>query len=270
MSKIKKNLEFMGKPLEGFLAIPDYKVKALSLSKQVEKLPFKVNFINTADPVNSVFVEQLIALNVKAFGEMGVPPWVLANFGTIGAGICGGLIWKGKPVSMWDFVGITGQSQAVHDWTLLVDPDLENSGLGTITFAFQLHIAGAIAKYFQFIAQTDNKALNLYLKNIYSLEIKSYGFCHTKPNSMLLVTQIPENAYQAIVQGKAFKPNVSQFFKTETMIKQGDLDWQKGLVVPANAHQVFLAINEKIVKGEKFKLAGINTVNKEQHLLIKK
>ena len=260
----------MGKPLEGFLAIPDYKVKDLSLSKQVEKLPFKVNFINTADPVNSDFVEQLIALNVKAYGEMGVPPWVLANFGTIGAGICGGLIWKGKPVSMWDFVGIAGQSQVVHDWTLLVDPALEGNGLGTITFAFQFYIAGAIAKYFQFIVQTDNKALNLYLKNLYPLEIKSYGFCHTKPNSMLLVTRVPKNAYQAIIQGKAFKPMMNKLPKAKTMAEAENLDWQKGLLVPASAHQVFLAINKELVNGEKFKLTGITTVGKEQYLLIKK
>jgi ribosomal protein S18 acetylase RimI-like enzyme len=227
--------------LEVFVVVNhDYHHKYKSI---MDEFPFKTKFIDPSTQEGQDFTREMIDLNEKAYG---------ANFGTIGAGITAGFLSNNKPISKLSLVGNISEPNIAHQWTLLVDPDFEGLGIGSISFALALHLAQE-KDFLTFIIQTDNLSSNIYLKNIYQLDIMSYGFVHSCENSMLIKTKIPkENIFKTIVDNKI--PNL-KFEDFETVTHEIPLT-NISFWVREDNHMLLKKLNELINAGHKFVFKG--------------
>lgn len=215
------------------------------IKNNVKELPFATRFIDPATYAGQEFVKSMIELNEKAYGKgMAAPSWTFANFGTIGAGITGGFMINGQPISKFSVVGDAVDPDISHEWTLLTDPDYQGEGLGTITLGLALEVCKH-KKYHTFIMQTDNSSNLIYLKNPHTLNILSYGFIHTKKNSMLIKTQIPKNPFKAILQSQRTPTTIDKMVVNEIPSKSDF--W-----VESFNHQLLIQMNDLINNGEKF------------------
>lgn len=216
------------------------------LKNNIDHLPFNIKYIDPATYSGQEFIKSMIELNEKAYGKgMAAPPWTFANFGTIGAGVTGGFMINNQPISKFSIVGDLSDSNISHEWTLLSDPAYQGKGLGTITLGLALEVCKH-KKYHTFIMQTDNSSNLVYLKNPHQLQILSYGFIHTKKNSMLIKTKIPKDPLKTITTAKSSKKNL-EAVTTIHVIPNDDEFW-----VEANNHQLFIKINNSINDGSMY------------------
>ena len=219
----------------------------------MEGFPFKTKFIDPTTTEGYDFTYEMIQLNEKAYGAgMAAPDWTFANFGTIGAGLTAGFLLDGIPVAKLCLVGNVSDPKIAHEWTLLVDPEHEGEGLGSLTFALALHLIQD-KDYLTFIIQTDNASSNIYLKNIYPLYILSYGFVHTRKNSMLIKTKIPkENPFKSVLANPLGKYEFSDYkIAKDNLEELGECFW-----VQQNNSKLYRIINDEIAKGEDFIIKG--------------
>lgn len=219
----------------------------------MDKFPFKTVFIDPATTEGYDFTYEMVKLNEKAYGVgMAAPDWAFANFGTIGAGLTAGFLIDGMPAAKLCVVGNVSDPKIAHEWTLLVDPKYEGEGLGSLTFALALHLIQD-KDYLTFIIQTDNASSNIYMKNIYPLNILSYGFVHTRKNSMLIKTKIPkENPFEAILANKVEKYELDEYdIAKDDLEGLGDCFW-----VQQNNSKVYRIINDEIKNGKKYIIKG--------------
>lgn len=219
----------------------------------MENFPFKTVFIDPTTTEGYDFTYEMIQLNEKAYGVgMAAPDWTFANFGTIGAGLTAGFLIDGIPAAKLCVVGNISDPKVAHEWTLLVDPEHEGEGLGSLTFALALHLTQD-KDYLTFIIQTDNPSSNIYLKNIYPLNILSYGFVHTRKNSMLIKTKIPkENPFESILSNPVKKYELHDYkIAKDNLEDLGECFW-----VQQNNSKVYRIINKEIAKGRKFIIKG--------------
>jgi GNAT superfamily N-acetyltransferase len=152
-------------------------------------IPFQTNLIDPSTEQGHNFVNSMIELNEAAYGKgMAAPAWTFANFGTIGAGITGGVMIDNIPISKFSIVGDLMNPQISHEWTLLTHPDYQGKGLGKLTLALALQVS-AHKTHHTFIMQTDNNSNLIYLQNPHPLQIMAYGFIHTRLNSFLIKTK---------------------------------------------------------------------------------
>ncbi|OIP96181.1 hypothetical protein AUK40_05220 [Candidatus Wirthbacteria bacterium CG2_30_54_11] len=225
--------------------------------------PFPIRYIDPATYRGQEFTRDMIALNEKAYGEkMAAPAWTFANFGTIGAGITGGFLSHGLPVSKFSMVGNIWDPHTAHDWTMLVDPEYEGRGLASITLGYALQ-AASDKQYFSFIAQTDNSSINLYLKLPHELSILAYGFVHTRRNSLLLKTKIPEQPFATVVKSSMPEAVLSHYPIAREKLPDGHAFW-----MPAKNHQLWLDLNEHLLTGDHFALSACCTEGKQIYLLV--
>jgi len=219
----------------------------------MENFPFNTVFYDPATTEGYDFTYELIQLNEKAYGAgMAAPDWTFANFGTIGAGLTAGLLIDGIPVSKLCIVGNVSDPTIAHEWTLLVDNSREAEGLGSLTFALALHMVQD-KDYLTFIIQTDNSSSNIYLKNIYPLNIMAYGFVHTRKNSLLIKTKIPkENPFETLLSNK-----VEQYELADYDIAKDDIEsLGNSFWVQQNNSKIYRMINEQIGKGKNYIIKG--------------
>lgn len=231
----------------------------------MEKLPFKTVFIDPSTTEGYDFTYEMIQLNEKAYGAgMAAPDWAFANFGTIGAGLTAGFMIDGIPAAKLCVVGNVSDPTIAHEWTLLVDPKHEGEGLGSLTFALALHLTQD-KDYLTFIIQTDNASSYIYLKNIHPLNILSYGFVHTRKNSMLIKTKIPkENPFTAILSNKLENYELSDHVIAKDVLEGlGDSFW-----VQQNNSKVYRMIDEEIKNGKKYIIKGKQQENNISYFLI--
>lgn len=243
--------KYKGLNLEVFIVVNRLywdKYKAL-----MKDFPFETVFIDPTTVEGYDFTYEMIQLNEKAYGAgMAAPDWTFANFGTIGAGLTAGFLIDGIPAAKLCVVGNVSDPKVAHEWTLLVDPKHEGEGLGSLTFALALHLTQD-KDYLTFIIQTDNASSNIYLKNIYPLNILSYGFVHTRKNSMLIKTKIPkENPFQTVLGNNIKKYELKDYpIANGNFEELGDCFWVK-----QNNSKIYRIINEEILNGKKFIIKG--------------
>jgi len=219
----------------------------------MENFPYNTIFYDPATTEGFDFIYELIQLNEKAYGAgMAAPDWTFANFGTIGAGLTAGLLIDGIPVSKLCMVGNVSDPTIAHEWTLLVDNSHEAEGLGSLTFALALHLVQD-KDYLTFILQTDNSSSNIYLKNIYPLNIMAYGFVHTRKNSLLIKTKIPkENPFETLLSN-----TVEQYELADYDIAKDDIEsLGNSFWVQQNNSKIYRLINEQIRKGKNYIIKG--------------
>lgn len=219
----------------------------------MENFPYNTVFYDPATTEGIDFIYELIRLNEKAYGAgMAAPDWTFANFGTIGAGLTAGLLIDGIPATKLCMVGNVSDPTIAHEWTLLVDSSYEAEGLGSLTFALALHLVQD-KEYLTFIIQTDNASSNIYLKNIYPLNITAYGFVHTRKNSLLIKTKIPkDNPFETVLGNK-----VEQYELADYDIAKDDLEsLGNSFWVQQNNSKIYRMINEQISKGKNYIVKG--------------
>lgn len=218
----------------------------------MKDFPFETIFIDPTTTEGYDFTYEMIQLNEKAYGAgMAAPDWTFANFGTIGAGLTAGFLVDGIPAAKLCVVGNVSDPKVAHEWTLLVDPKHEGEGLGSLTFALALHLTQD-KEYLTFIIQTDNPSSNIYLKNTNPLNILSYGFVHTRKNSMLIKTKIPNNPFETVLANKAEKYGIDDFKMAKDDLEGlGESFW-----VQQNNSKVYRMINDEIAKGKKYIIKG--------------
>lgn len=208
-----------------------------ALQQNVLNLPFQSVFIDPSTEEGHEFVNSMIELNETAYGKgMAAPAWTFANFGTIGAGVTGGVMLNNVPISKFSIVGDLVNPNISHEWTLLTHPDFQGKGLGKLTLALALQLSSHKTHH-TFIMQTDNNSNLIYLQNPHPLQILAYGFIHTKRNSFLIKTKIPQNAFQSFLANEREK-----FLVGEVRI-EGDF-WIK-----SNEHDKLMKINAEINNG---------------------
>jgi len=235
--------------------------------KLTSSLPFNTKFIDPATPEASDFIQKVVELNEKAYGDgMAAPYWAYANFGTIGAGITAGFLVDGTPISQLSLVGSISDEKVAHEWTLLVDPMLEGQAIGTLTFALVLHLCQD-KDFLTFIMQTDNSSVNIYLKSTYPLMITSYGFVHTRTNSFMIKTKIPgANGFEDLLDTK-----VKQYkFEDYPIAEEDAIPNSKCFWVHQDNHKLYQAINESISQGQKYSIKAKEQKEKYMYLLIEK
>ena len=231
----------------------------------MEGFPFKTVFIDPSTTEGYDFTYEMVQLNEKAYGVgMAAPDWAFANFGTIGAGLTAGFLIDGIPVGKLCVVGNVSDPKIAHEWTLLVDPAHEGEGLGSLTFALALHLVQD-KDYLTFIIQTDNPSSNIYLKNVNPLNILSYGFVHTRKNSMLVKTKIPkENTFETVLGNTTEKFELDDYPMAKDELEGlGDTFW-----IQQNNSKVYRMINEEIKKGKKYIIKGKYQDNGISYFLI--
>ncbi|WP_409227141.1 hypothetical protein [Gudongella sp. SC589] len=230
----------------------------------MEGFPFKTNFIDPATTEGFDFTYEMVQLNEKAYGAgMAAPDWTFANFGTIGAGLTAGFLIDGIPVAKLCVVGNVSDPKIAHEWTLLVDPAHEGEGLGSLTFALALHLVQD-KDYLTFIIQTDNPSSNIYLKNIHPLNILSYGFVHTRKNSMLVKTKIPNNPFETLLGNTTEKFELDEYPMAKDELESlGDTFW-----VQQNNSKIYRMINDEIKNGKKYIIKGKYLENSVSYFLI--
>ena len=235
--------------------------------KMMQALPFKTKFIDPATPEAADFIHEIVVLNEKAYGAgMAAPDWTFANFGTIGAGITAGFLSNGKPVSQLSLIGNISDPTIAHEWTLLVDPELEGQAIGTLTYALVLHLAQE-KDYITFIMQTDNSSVNIYLKHSYPLMITAYGFVHTRKNSMMIKTKIPKkDGFETLLKGKIKQFAYEDYPVAKDVIPVED----KCFWLCHDSHGLYQSINAKIGAGEKYAIIGKTEIGPDMYLLIEK
>lgn len=231
----------------------------------MKDFPFKTVFIDPSTTEGYDFTYEMVQLNEKAYGAgMAAPDWAFANFGTIGAGLTAGFLIDGIPVAKLCVVGNVSDPKIAHEWTLLVDPAHEGEGLGSLTFALAMHFVQD-KDYLTFIIQTDNASSYIYLKNIYPLNILSYGFVHTRKNSMLIKTKVPKEDVFATVLGntpKKFELNDYPMAKDD-LESLGDTFW-----IQQNNSKVYRMINDEIKNGKKYIIKGKYFENNISYFLL--
>lgn len=233
----------------------------------LQGVPFQTRFIDPSKQSGQEFIHKMISLNEKAYGKgMAAPAWTFANFGSIAAGITAGFMSKGHPISKLTLVGTLADPDISHEWTLLVDPEYESKGLGSITYALALQLAQN-KKYHTFILQTDNGSANIYLKSPYPLEIQAYGFVHTATNSMLLKTKIPaQNPFEAMLKQKSTIYQYNEFpLAVNAAFTNSNKAW-----FAADNHSLFLEMNDEIQRGAKYNFIGKTIKDEKIFLLIEK
>ncbi len=233
------------------------------LKINLKTLPYSIRFVDAGSYRGQDFVREMISLNEKAYGVgMAAPSWTYANFGTIGAGVTSGFLSQGVPVSKFNIVGNAMDPEIAHEWTLLVDPDFQGRSLASLTVAFALQMVSD-KKYFTFLTQTDNSAINTYLKFPKPLQILAYGFVHTKRNSFMFKTEIPQNPFSSFLQNLAKEYSLEDYPIVKMLPKDVSMFW-----VPAQNHQLLLDLNEQIITGGSFSLRGKTTKGTTTYLLI--
>jgi len=227
----------------------------------LKPIPFPCLYLDPTKESTYPFIYKMVELNEKAYGKkMSAPIWTYSNFGTIGSGITGGFIIDNKLISKFNVVGDVVDSDTSHEWTLLTDPEYQGKSIGTATLALAMQVCG-LKKYHTFISQTDNPSNIIYLKNCYPLKILSYGFIHTKPNSLFIKTKIPKNAFEVFIKNKN-KKKYSVDFNNSKIPEKGIFS------LKADRHDSFLKLNQKIQTGSKcYLLDWIK--NGENYLVIK-
>lgn len=231
----------------------------------MEDFPFKTVFIDPSTTEGYDFTYEMVQLNEKAYGAgMAAPDWTFANFGTIGAGLTAGFLIDGIPVAKLCVVGNVSNPKIAHEWTLLVDPAHEGEGLGSLTFALALHLVQD-KDYLTFIIQTDNPSSNIYLKNVNPLNILSYGFVHTRKNSMLVKTKIPkEKTFETVLGNPTNKFELDDYPMAKDELESlGDTFW-----IQQNNSKVYRMINEEIKNGKKYIIKGKHQDNGISYFLI--
>jgi|GEM_PF-847533 GNAT superfamily N-acetyltransferase len=231
----------------------------------MEDFPFKTVFIDPSTTEGYDFTYEMVQLNEKAYGAgMAAPDWTFANFGTIGAGLTAGFLIDGIPVAKLCVVGNVSDPKIAHEWTLLVDPAHEGEGLGSLTFALALHLVQD-KDYLTFIIQTDNPSSNIYLKNVNPLNILSYGFVHTRKNSMLVKTKIPkEKTFETVLGNPTNKFELDDYPMAKDELESlGDTFW-----IQQNNSKVYRMINEEIKNGKKYIIKGKHQDNGISYFLI--
>jgi len=225
-------------------------------------LPWPVKYFDPSDYRGHAFTREIIELNEAAYGKgMAAPAWTFANFGTIGAGITGGLLCDGQPIAKFSIVGNINDPTISHEWTLLVHPDYQGKGIGSLTLALAIQ-AVRQKRFHTFFTQTDNASLHAYLKVPHPLELLAYGFVHTRPNSLLIKVAIPAEPLKTILGHKpravalAEYPIVVDSIPTETA-------W-----IGANNHQLWLDLNEALHAGQRFALTGRTVEDGKTYLLV--
>lgn len=233
----------------------------------LKHLPFPRRMVDPAMMSGQEFIREMILLNEKAYGKhMAAPAWTFANFGSIASGISAGFLSKGHPISKLTLVGTLANEKISHEWTLLVDPEFEKMGLGTLTFALALELVRD-KDYHTFILQTDNASANIYLKNPYPLCIQAYGFVHTAHNSMFIKTQIPKpNPFEILMS----QPAVSYEYSDFPLADNAQFNHAQCAWFLADNHSLFLEINEEIQKGHAFNFKGKTIKDGKIFLLIEK
>jgi GNAT superfamily N-acetyltransferase len=207
------------------------------IQQNLLNLPFQTNLIDPSTEQGHDFVNSMIELNEAAYGKgMAAPAWTFANFGTIGAGITGGVMIDNVPISKFSVVGDLINPQVSHEWTLLTHPDFQGKGLGKLTLALALQVS-AHKSYHTFIMQTDNNSNLIYLQNPHPLQVLAYGFIHTRRNSFLIKTKIPNNPFESFLSSKREKYSVGE------ITNDGDF-WVK-----SNEHEKLMGINSEINNG---------------------
>lgn len=235
--------------------------------KMMQALPFKTKFVDPATPEAADFIHEIVVLNEKAYGAgMAAPDWTFANFGTIGAGITAGFLSNGKPVSQLSLIGNISDPAIAHEWTLLVDPELEGQAIGTLTYALVLHLAQE-KDYITFIMQTDNSSVNIYLKHPYPLMITAYGFVHTRQNSMMMKTKIPKkDGFDTLLKGKIKQYSFEDYPEAKAVIpSDAGCFW-----LCHNSHELYQKINEDIAAGSTYSIIGKTEIGTDMYLLIEK
>ena len=235
--------------------------------KMMQALPFKTKFVDPATPEAADFIHEIVVLNEKAYGAgMAAPDWTFANFGTIGAGITAGFLSNGKPVSQLSLIGNISDPAIAHEWTLLVDPELEGQAIGTLTYALVLHLAQE-KDYITFIMQTDNSSVNIYLKHPYPLMITAYGFVHTRQNSMMMKTKIPKkDGFETLLKGKIKQYSFEDYPEAKAVIpSDAGCFW-----LCHNSHELYQKINEDIAAGSTYSIIGKTEIGTDMYLLIEK
>lgn len=235
--------------------------------KMMQSLPFKTKFVDPATPEAADFIHEIVVLNEKAYGAgMAAPDWTFANFGTIGAGITAGFLSNGKPVSQLSLIGNISDPSIAHEWTLLVDPELEGQAIGTLTYALVLHLAQE-KDYITFIMQTDNSSVNIYLKHPYPLLITAYGFVHTRQNSMMMKTKIPKkDGFETLLKGKIKQYSFEDYPEAKAVIpSEAGCFW-----LCHNSHELYQKINEDIAAGSTYSIIGKTEIGTDMYLLIEK
>ena len=235
--------------------------------KMMQALPFKTKFVDPATPEAADFIHEIVVLNEKAYGAgMAAPDWTFANFGTIGAGITAGFLSNGKPVSQLSLIGNISDPAIAHEWTLLVDPELEGQAIGTLTYALVLHLAQE-KDYITFIMQTDNSSVNIYLKHPYPLLITAYGFVHTRQNSMMMKTKIPKkDGFETLLKGKIKQYSFEDYPEAKAVIpSDAGCFW-----LCHNSHELYQKINEDIAAGSTYSIIGKTEIGTDMYLLIEK
>lgn len=235
--------------------------------KMMQSLPFKTKFVDPATPEAADFIHEIVVLNEKAYGAgITAPDWTFANFGTIGAGITAGFLSNGKPVSQLSLIGNISDPSIAHEWTLLVDPELEGQAIGTLTYALVLHLAQE-KDYITFIMQTDNSSVNIYLKHPYPLLITAYGFVHTRQNSMMMKTKIPKkDGFETLLKGKIKQYSFEDYPEAKAVIpSEAGCFW-----LCHNSHGLYQKINEDIAAGNTYSIIGKTEIGTDMYLLIEK
>lgn len=235
--------------------------------KLTDSLPFPAKFIDPASKEAGAFIQKVVELNEKAYGEgMAAPYWAYANFGTIGAGITAGFLKNGTPISQLSLVGSISDEKVAHEWTLLVDPSLEGQAIGTLTFALVLHLCQE-KDYLTFIMQTDNSSVSIYLKSAYPLMITAYGFVHTRTNSFLMKTKIPgADGFENLLDSK-----VHQYaFEDYPVAEVGIIPSDQCFWVKQDNDALYQLMNENISKGGTYIIKGKYQSGDAMYLLIEK
>ena len=261
MNEILKNYENLN--LEVFIVVN--KMHWNKYEKLMENFPLNTVFIDPATTEGYDFTYEMIKLNEKAYGAgMAAPDWTFANFGTIGAGLTAGFLIDGIPSAKLSVIGNISDPKIAHEWTLLVDPEHEGKGLGSLTFALALHLTQD-KDYLTFIIQTDNTSSNIYLKNIHPLNILAYGFVHTCKNSMLIKTMIPkDNPFKTIMENPLENYKLNDYkIANDNLDDVGDSFW-----VQQNNSKIYRIINDKIKNGKKFIIKGKHQDTNKSYLLI--
>jgi hypothetical protein len=235
--------------------------------KLTSSLPFETKFIDPASKEAAAFIQKVVELNEKAYGDgMAAPYWTYANFGTIGAGITAGFLLDGTPISQLSLVGNISDEKVAHEWTLLVDPMLEGQAIGSLTYALVLHLCQD-KDFLTFIMQTDNSSVNIYLKSAYPLMITSYGFVHTRKNSFLIKTKIPgENGFENLLDTKVKQYNFEDYPEAgEEIIPEDKCFW-----VHQDNHKLYRKINDSISQGQSYSIKAKEQKGEYMYLLLEK
>jgi GNAT superfamily N-acetyltransferase len=247
LSMLESLKRYEGLNMEAFVVVNKmFQNKYKTLMKN---FPFKTRFVDPSTPKGKDFTHEMISLNEKAYGKgMAAPAWTFSNFGTIGAGITAGFLSNNVPISKLSLVGNISDPTIAHEWTLLVDPDFEGKGIGSVTFALALHLAQD-KDFLTFIIQTNNASSNIYLKNIYPLNILSYGFVHTCNNSLFIKTKIPkDNPFQTLLDNELPAYKLEDFeIATHDIPLEPKTFW-----IRDDNHALYQNLNENINHGHKY------------------